>query len=291
MTDSAREEDRDRMDHISKALEKAAEERKSVRSWVRPDTQAKRTVVTERPTGSEVELDPQILQANRIIYDSKLDPRTTDVYRLLRTRVLQIMRANGWTKLGVTSAGPKSGKTLNAINLSFAIARDGAYDVMLVDADLRRPAIGKTLGIDAEQGINEYLTGSASLDDVMLTPTLVDRLTIVPGAGSPPDDANPELIGSERMRDLLNSPGRSKSDKDSVVVVDLPPVLVGDDVIALTPNLDCVLLVVCEGITNVDELKQTADLLAGTSTTVIGTILNNSGERQDNFDGYYGTGY
>jgi Mrp family chromosome partitioning ATPase len=74
-----------------------------------------------------------------------------------------------------------------------------------------------------------------------------------------------------------------------VVVVDLPPALIGDDVIAVAENLDCLLVVIDAASTDADDLKHTVELLQGFN--VVGTVLNNSDEKPKQHEGYYSAYY
>jgi len=277
------------MDHISKALERAKSERKSVRDWVvKPESpESPAQGLADEPLGAgrgvAVDLDLETLRTNHVLYDPTADaPQVTDKYRLLRTRVLQLMKPAGWAKLGITSPGPRAGKTLNAINLAISIARDGNYRVVLVDADLRQPAVAQTLGLEPECGVIDYLSGRASLQQLVMAPTPFPNLSIVPGRHSESDAEAPEFLRSRRMAQLVSS---LEFSDETVVLVDLPPVLIGDDVIAVAPLLDCMLLVIGEGATAQDELKGTADLLKGFN--LLGTVLNRSRERSKEATGYY----
>jgi Mrp family chromosome partitioning ATPase len=183
----------------------------------------------------------------------------------------------------VTSAGPKAGKTLNAINLAIAIAREGSYNVVLIDADVRKPSVANALGVDVEYGMVDYLTGDASLEQVMLKPANFQNLTIIPGQLDDAARATPEALGSERVLDLLDA--GTRKDIRNLVIVDLPPVLVGDDVLALAPRLDGLMLVVSEGVTDLEQLERAVGLLK--DFPILGTVLNNSRERSKAVEGYY----
>ena len=279
------------MDHISKALERAKSERKSVRDWVvKPDSSQQPTQgLADDPQsvqhGIPVALDLDLLKANHVLCGPSADaPEITDRYRLLRTRVLQLMKPQGWTKLGITSPGPRAGKTLNTLNLATSIARDGNFQVVVVDADLRQPAVAQTLGIEPECGLIDYLSGRASLDEVVLAPSGFDNLSIIPGRHSESDAEAPEYLRSRRMSQLVQSL-KANGSSSMVVLVDLPPVFIGDDVIAVAPLLDCMLLVIDEGSTTKEEIAGTAELLK--DFNLLGTVLNRSSEHHKEAIGYY----
>src|SRR5690606_40435255 len=103
-------------------------------------------------------LNPRTLQNHRGLSDE--ESPASSAYKMLRTRILQRMRRNGWTTLAVTGTCPDEGKTLTAINLSMSLARDMSTSVMLVDLDLRKPAIAHYLGVSPRFGIADYLQGA-----------------------------------------------------------------------------------------------------------------------------------
>jgi len=274
------------MDHISKALERAQSEKQSIRSWVRPqapdiDGHAE---PPEALAGTIVELDMATLRLNHVLCDvHNDDPVVTDVYRLLRTRLLQLMGPNACNKIGITSPGPRAGKTLNTINLAFSIARAGNHNVLVVDADLRRPALAQTLGIEPEAGLIDYLSGSATLNEIAFSPTGIDRITMVVGRETESVSLAPDLLRSDRMSRLLRE--LDASHESTIILVDLPPITIGDDVIAVAPELDAMLLVVDEGGTELEQLVSTVDALA--PFNLLGTVLNRSTERTMDTGGYY----
>lgn len=269
------------MDHITRALERAQTEQQTVRSWVRPTAEATVSELKLAPKKS-VTLSEEHLREHHILCGvGKEDPAVSDRYRLLRTRVTQQLRQQGWNTLGVTSPGPKDGKSLTSINLAISIAREGGYTVVLVDADLRKPSLADDLGITVEKGLIDYLCSPLEFEDVLLG-TDIGQLFILPGRRDEAPSAVPELLSSDKMRRLIESlRGRERC----ILVVDLPPVRLGDDVVALAPYLDTLLLVVREGGTSIDELKESAELLK--DVTLLGTVLNQSSERKHHFEGYY----
>jgi hypothetical protein len=108
------------------------------------------------------------------------DPVVSDRYRVLRTRVVQLMKPNGWRTLGVTSPGARAGKTLTSINLALSLARDSAHDVILVDADLRKSSLGRDLGVPVEHGMLDYLTqDDLALEDVLVSIADIPNLWLI----------------------------------------------------------------------------------------------------------------
>ena len=275
------------MDHISKALEKATSERQSVRDWVQPASRSETILTDGNLVGKAVSVNTEWLQQHHILSGpGNEDPTVADKYRLLRTRTIQLMKPRDWTILGITSAGPQAGKSLTAMNLAITMARSPEQRVVLVDADLRKPTIATDMGLDIEYGLIDYLTSDISLSDVLVRPTEIPNLTILPGRRSDQQKVTPELLSSPKMRDVVEA--FANHDASTLVVVDLPPVLIGDDVIVQASHLQCMLLVVEEGGTNADELKECAELLM--ELNLLGTVLNKSTEKTRQFEGYYQMG-
>jgi capsular exopolysaccharide synthesis family protein len=277
------------MDHFSKALEHAEREGHRVRKWVQPSpvhSELRIQHVGDAVVGHRISLDLKHLSNRHILSGDETENAViADKYRLLRTQLLQRMRVNNWSRLAITSPGPKAGKTMTSLNLAISIARDGNQRVVLIDADLRKPSIASELGLEVEFGLIDYLAGEVGADEVALISEEIPNLTIVPGRCIVGDEVRTELLGSSRALALLEE--ISRSGEPTIVLVDMPPVFVGDDVILLAEHLDCVLLIIEEGATEIEEMTTAADLLR--QFNLIGTVLNKSTEKQKDLSGYYHT--
>ncbi len=220
------------------------------------------------PDSNKIETNKSLLKKNKVL-SAINDQKIIDSYGLLRTRVLRRMQQNRWKSIGITSAGKDNGKTLTAINLGISIARKQSYTVVVVDADLRNPSLHKLFGFKPRVGLSDYLKSDISIDKVLVHPS-IERLVILPGKKS--TDASSELLSSHKMSRLTQDLKTRYPSR--IVIYDLPPVLVSDDVVAFAPNLDTALLIVEEGGTETDKLKRSMDLLEGVD--IIGTVLNKS---------------
>lgn len=264
------------MDRISKALELAKKPRRGGGSrWSGEVSQD--IAYTHTRT---IELDQDHLRDNLIIGGLE-DNRVIDTYKLLRTRLLHRMQQNNWKTLGISSSRENEGKTLTSINLAISIAMKINYTVILVDADLRRPSLHKCLGIEPEYGLSDYLESDIPIEDIMIHPG-VNRLVVIPGSESV--SGTSELLASPKMVDLVKE--LKSRYPTRLVLFDLPPVLVGDDVAAFVPYLDAAMLVVEDGRSRSDELGLAIQLLE--ETELIGTVLNKSTENPGGrVDSYY----
>ena len=268
------------MDRISKALEQAKQNVSNVGNS-RPKSSPKKHVPAQPvnySTTRSVALSPQTLLENRI-FTSGGDSSIVDNYGLLRTRVLSIMRKNNWKTLGVTGPEPSVGKTVTSINLAISIALDHNYSTLLVDTDLRRPGVANALGLNVESGLSDFLLEKAELDEVLVNPE-IEHLVIAPTKHV--SARSSELLSSPRMSRFITEAKERYPER--LVIFDLPPVLVGDDVVALSQNLDALLLVVADGKTQSKELTGALELLH--DINVIGVVLN-MGTAVDNQYEYY----
>lgn len=214
---------------------------------------------------------PETLRRNRVL-GAHDEPAVRQAYKMLRTQVVQSLRAQGWSSLIVTSPGAGEGKSLTAVNLAIALAREVNHTVLLVDLDLRRPAIARHFGYEPVFGLRDYLLDDVPLSEMLFNPD-IERLVVLPG-GKPLDESS-ELLTAPKMVQLAQE---LKTRYDGrIVIYDMPPLLLTDDVLAFIKNVNTVLLVVEEGKTRADELTHAMNMLR--DVPVLGTVLNKSEAR------------
>jgi protein-tyrosine kinase len=218
-------------------------------------------------------VDPEAMERNRVLLRMQ-DLAVSRAYKILRTRVLHRMAANNWYTLGVTGTAAGEGKTTTAINLALALAQDPNAWVYLVDLDLQRPQLGAYLGMSYEYGLTDFLTGQAQLDQVIYD-IGVKRLAVVPNAT--PVETSSEYLLSARMAEFINA--LEAQNPRRIVVFDMPPIMVSDDVLAFAPRVDSFLLVVAQGMTARRTLANAKEVLS--EMNVLGVVLNRSTERND----------
>ena len=224
-------------------------------------------------------LDPVALEANKILVDNS-DPHATAAYNIVRTRLLQRLSGSDWSSVAVTGTQPGEGKSLTAINLAIALAREVNTWVYLVDMDLKRPSVAKQLGMDFDKGLSDYLSGAATIEDIIYDHGIA-RLAVIPN-GQAAVQAS-ELLGSARMDELVEA---LKTDTPRrVIVYDMPPLMVSDDVLTFAPRVDGLLFVVSEGVTDRKTLEAARQVLS--EMNLIGVVLNLSSSRDKRGYGYY----
>ena len=213
-----------------------------------------------------VKLDSSHLEKNRILSHLKKDIHS-GVFDSLRTQVLQKMEENNWRTIAVVSPTPESGKTLVSINLSISISNQPNRTAILVDFDLRRPKIATYLGIHTEKSVNDYLAGEAQLQEVMFNPG-IPGLVVMPTMRAISKSA--EMLASKKVKGLVEDLRARYESR--IVIFDLPPVLNTDDALVILPYIDCILLVIANGMSTQAEVEQTLHHLP--KEKLLGIVLN-----------------
>jgi capsular exopolysaccharide synthesis family protein len=206
-------------------------------------------------------------EAVEIVTQARPQSQMAESYRALRTSLLLSSLGAAPKVIMVTSARPQEGKTTTAINSAIVLAQKGAT-VLLVDADLRRPGVHKTLGLGPCSGLSNVLTGSATLQQTITVSPVLPSLFILPAGTPPPNPA--ELLASTNMKQVLDEL-REQFDH---VVVDTPPTLSVTDAVVLSPRMDAIILVIRSGKTTKQALRRARDILMQVNAHVTGVLLN-----------------
>jgi protein-tyrosine kinase len=213
----------------------------------------------------EVELDPSYLQSRRIVAFDGTDTRSRP-FDILRTEVLRSMDLKGLKTLGVTSPTPGCGKTVVAVNLALSMGRQPERQTQLVDLDLRKPQVAACLGLKCPEGALGVIESRMEMDNAIVEARVgSSRLEIMPTASSPNSS---DLVASSAMSIFLQDITR----QSRTMILDLPPLLTGHDVISILPQVDCILLVAAVGTTKASEIEECNRHLQ--TTNVVRVVLN-----------------
>jgi capsular exopolysaccharide synthesis family protein len=199
------------------------------------------------------------------------DPRShiAEQFRGLRNSIHALNPDSASRTIVVTSALPGEGKTVAALNLAVCMAELPGIHVLVVDANLHRPAVEEYLGFGRRQGLAEVLGGKLPLDRAIRL-TAIPNLSVM-GAGELP--ANPsEWLGSDRMRSLLHQ----LKQQFSYILIDTPEALTISDASLLGAMADGILLVVRLGKTPRHFVEQTHNQLEALGGNVLGTCLTSA---------------
>ena len=200
-----------------------------------------------------------------------LHPRSAvaEAFRSIRTALSFSVAAQEVRHIMVTSASPSEGKTLVAANIAAAIAQTGKK-VLLVDADMRKPAIHKIMEADQTPGLTNLLVGEgASCIEDVVRPTDVPNLFYIPCGPAPPNPA--ELMGCERMKVLL----AKMVELYDRVILDTPPVVNVTDAAVLCNEAHGVVFVVRGFRTQREIARRALEILAHSNAQLLGAVLNN----------------
>ena len=216
-----------------------------------------------------------LMDRNRIVtFDQKDDAHVP--FDMMRTRVLAACRQHEWVNIGITSPTAGCGKTVTAINLAFSLARQKDMRTVLMDVDLRRPKVAENLGIVANHSMGQFLGGHERVEDHFLV--YGDTLAI--GTNKRRSLHSAEILQDNNAIEAMAT--LQKALNPGVVLVDLPPMMSTDDVMAFLPNLDAVLIIAAAGTSQMREVDDCERELSE-RTNVMGVVLNKCEYIPDNY--------
>lgn len=196
-----------------------------------------------------------------------LEFTATEQYKLIRANLEFTLPENEKCPvIGVTSSMRGEGKSTTSVNLSYVIAEKGSR-VLLIDADLRIPSIAKKLDLDNSPGLTDLLRGgSAKLSDFQSH--LLNKWFVLPAGDIPPNPS--ELLGSSRMENIL----KKLREMFDYIIIDLPPVNLVSDAVAISGFINGMIVVVREEYTEKKELERCFRQLKLSNVKVLGCVMN-----------------
>lgn len=206
-------------------------------------------------------------EQNSLVTVTNARSPAAEAYRVLQTNIGFAEIDSPIQTMLITSGGVGEGKSLTLANLAVIMARMGKR-VIVVDTDLRKPALHNIFRLSNKFGVTTALMERESDVENYLVATGVENLRFLASGPLPPNPA--ELIGSQRMIDLVE---KLKKIAD-LIVFDSPPSLAFADTSLLARMSDVTVLVVSEGQTQVDTLKKTRDQLVQSGTHLLGFVFN-----------------
>ncbi len=203
--------------------------------------------------------------------------------RSIRTNLLFMVSQGTHSRLLITSAGPREGKTMTTCNLGTVMAQSGQR-VLLVDTDMRRPRLHSAFGLKPPQGLSSVLLGEATVEEAVVE-TPIRNLFLLSSGPVPPNPT--ELMLTTRFRAVLDE----LSERFDRVIFDSPPIAPVTDAILLSSHVDGVMLVVKAGTTRKDLLARSVEQLRGVKAPLLGVVLNGVDLRRGGGGYYYGYYY
>lgn len=223
-----------------------------------------------------IPVDEAILEANLVITASRRDPAHA-AFDLLRTRLLQALDEHGWKRVAITSPTRGCGKTFTAANLAIALSRYENRRTVLLDFDMRAPALADVLGVSAPGPISDWIRGTASSGTHLqrVGQNLLGIGGLAVGLNDRAETYPAELLQDPKAAAVLDQMQEELS--PDAVLFDLPPALNHDDVTAFRARYDCVLMVVGGGRNSAEQIREAVRRI-GEDKPILGMILNRAEE-------------
>ncbi len=284
------------MEKLQQALDKARSARSGksgaapsaevvARNRPRPDDPAQPTQTGSRKSeprnsiwGDLRQFNPDVatLVHNRIVtFDAGAGATHFDI---LRTKILLLMRKNGWKRLAITSPMASCGKTTMACNLALGLSRQPDLSAMLLEMDLRRPNMAGMLGHRPEHDITKMLSGEIPFAEQAVR---IRGNVAISMARRPSNDPTRYMLSPETIETIDRL---EQTYQPELTIFDLPPLLVSDDTRAFLGNVDCALMVARAEKSSISQID-TCEREIAEHTNMLGVVLNQC-RFEDDVDGY-----
>lgn len=247
----------------------------------------------------------EISDDDRIVMLAEPAGRDSENFRVLRTNLMFADVDHQARTMMVTSAIASEGKSTTVSNLAVALAR-GGQRVILADVDLRQPTLERYFDLPRSPGITNVLLGEATLEQALVEIPLTEApsaplshygarngggnetrlrqtgsLHIIPTGDLPPNAG--ELVASGALRDLL----KTLRDRSDVLLLDTPPILQVSDAMALTTDVDAIILVTRLGVVRRRMLEELTRVLGAAPASTLGVVITDATAEPGGSYGYY----
>lgn len=233
------------------------------------------------------------LREQREMLCDRLSFTAAESYKQLRANLFfALPDENKCRIVGVTSSIWGEGKSTTAVNLAYTLAETGKK-TLLIDADMRLPSVAKKLAAVSRPGLSNLLAGMSTAAEAIHESTLIDNWQIMPAGDIPPNPS--ELLGSEQMEKML----QELSGLYDFIVVDLPPVDIVSDALAISHCVNGIIVVVRSGYTDRRSLNECMRQLSVLRSKLLGFVMTDVEEHHKEYGKYgkkyygikYGEGY
>lgn len=249
-------------------------------------------------TVSDIKSQKKNDNSRLLITDKSVGLPFIETFKLLRTKLENTKLKKGYSVFAITSSTESEGKTTCSVNTALSLAKSGK-SVLLIDADLRKPAVCKTLGIsvEGERGVYDIVTGNKSFKEAV---KFVEKLNLYMLVSSVPVQDPSETLASEAMAKIIED---AKNNFD-YVIVDCPPAGVVADATIVANYTDTVIFVTAEERVSIPQVEYALSDLVTSKADILGCIYNRAGRAGVNlgaeksggyfsnrYGGYYGSSY
>lgn len=201
-------------------------------------------------------------------------------FDILRTKVLQLTSANGWRRIALTSPLPGSGKTTTTLNLAVSLSRQGELRIVVIDLDLRRPALSRALGLRGKGNVADILEARSRFADHARR--LGDNLALAMNFSTA--HAASDLLLRRASAAVIDE--IEAEYQPDLMLFDMPPLLVNDDASAFLGRVDCGLIVAEADNSTISQVDLCEKEVAE-QTSVLGVVLNKCRFPSDGYAYYY----
>ena len=206
----------------------------------------------------------------RTMFGPNMSFAVTEAYKLLRANIMFSFSDEGVGHvIGITSSLQSEGKSSTACNTAYVLAESGAK-VLLVDADLRRPTIAAKLGLAKTPGLTNLLVAREDYRELLQHCDTAHGMDVLTSGDIPPNPS--ELLASNRMERLV----KELVQEYDYVIVDLPPVNMVSDAIAISRMLDGVIMVVRSGVSEQRMLAEALRQLKMVNVRIMGFVFRDN---------------
>lgn len=201
-----------------------------------------------------------------LLINEKTNFNIIESYKSIRANINFAFTNKGCKKIMMCSSYSSEGKTTTCINLAITIAQTGSQ-VLLIDCDLRKPKIHDYLDIENDEGLTNFLSNMAELEDVVKT-TKIDNLSVITSGTIPPNPA--ELLMSSKFEQIL----KIASQITDYIIIDTPPLCVVSDALPISKQCDGVILIVKHLQSKHPLIQEALEKLNFAGANIAGIILN-----------------
>jgi len=205
---------------------------------------------------------------NRLVIYTDPSSHIAEQYKIMRTNLRSLSQKQPLHSIVITSALRGEGKTVTTCNISLAFAQELEKKVLLIDADLRKPAVHKMFNIPKEPGLVEVLLEEVDINSIIDKPK-VANLYILPSGRTPPNPS--ELLSSNKLKQLI----QQLKQKFDYLFFDTPPIIPVTDAGVLGSQVDGSILVVRAGSTGALDVERAFSLLKEANANPVGAVLCN----------------
>ena len=233
-----------------------------------------------------------------LITDKNVGLPFIETFKLIRTKIENVKLKKGYSVFALTSSTESEGKTTCSVNTALSLAKSGK-SVLLIDADLRKPAVCKTLGIslEGEKGVYDIVTGNKTFEESV---KYIEKLNLYLLVASAPVQDPSETLASDKMAEII----KQARENFDYVIVDCPPAGVVADAAIVANYTDSVIFVTAEERVAIPQIEYALSDLTTAKAEILGCIYNRAGSGNaglavgkaggyfsNRYGGYYGSSY